>query len=253
MLRALKVVFAIALVFLFFFLVIARVPAEWGAWAVTRAVPQVMLGGVSGTLWSGRARTAMVVVEGQALELGALDWNLKAAPLLIMDACMDVRSARLTGEVCHGILSGTNTIEQLMLDQLPARMLDRAVGAQLTGNGSLTVQRAEISKSGQIRDLVGNFSWQGAKVNYGDGWLNLGSYSADLSDNDKGGVRAKITDTAGDFEINLSGEYTLGAEPALDGTVKPRRTASAMIVNALSLIAEPDDSGAYRITWPMGG
>ncbi len=251
--RALKVVFAVALVFLFLFLVVVRVPAEWGAWAVTQAVPHVKLGGVSGTLWEGRARSAMVVLDGQPLDLGALDWRFKATPLLIMNACVDVRSARLTGDVCRGILSGTNTVKQLMLDQLPARLLDRAVGAQLTGSGSLTVQGAEITDKGQIKELAGNFSWQGAKVNYGDGWLNLGSYSADLTDNGKGGVKASITDTAGDFEIRLSGEYGLGAEPVLDGTVKPRNTASAMIVNALSLIAEADDSGAYRITWPMGG
>ncbi len=251
--RALKVVFAVALVILFVFLVIARIPAEWGAWAVTRTVPNVKLGGVSGTLWEGRARSAMVVLDGQPLDLGVLDWNFKAMPLVILNACVDVRSVRLSGDVCHGVLSGTNTVEQLMLDQLPARLLDRSVGAQLTGTGSLTVQQAEITDEGQVRKLAGNFSWQGAKVNYGDGWLNLGSYSADLTDNGKGGVRAIITDTSGDFEISLNGEYGLGAEPVLDGTVKPRNTASAMIVNALSLIAEADDSGSYRITWPMGG
>lgn len=251
--RALKVVFGGALVILFVFLVVARIPAEWGAWAVTRSVPHVKLGGVSGTLWDGKARAAMLVLDGHPLDLGGLEWNFKAMPLLIMNACVDVRSARLSGDVCRGILTGSNAISRLMLDQLPARFLDRAVGAQLTGFGSLTVQEAEITDKGQVQKLAGTFIWQGAKVNYGDGWLNLGSYSAELSENGKGGVKAEITDTSGDFEIRFSGEYGLGAQPVLNGTVKPRSTASSMIINALSLIAEADDSGSYRITWPMGG
>lgn len=253
MLRLLKLVFIIVLVFLFFGLVIARTPAEWGAWAVHRAAPQVVLSGVTGTLWSGRAASAQVIIEDQSLDLGTLNWTLNRLPLLTSRACMRLESFRLNGDVCHGIFSGNTTVRQMTLDEIPASLLDRHVYAQMAGTASLTLQKAVINAQGNVRELDGNLVWLGARVNYGEGWLNMGSYVAEFTENNNGGARVLFTDTDGDFEVNLTGDYTPGGDPAIQGYVKPRPTAAAMIVNALSFMAEADDSGAYRLAWPMEG
>lgn len=253
MLRFFKLVFFIVLVFLFLGLVIARTPAEWGAWAVHRAAPQVVLSGVTGTLWSGRAASAQVIIEDQLLDLGTLEWTLRKLPLLASRACMQLESFRLNGDVCHGIFSGNTTLRQLTLDDIPASLLDKHVYAQMAGSSRLTLQKAVIDERHQVRELDGNLVWQGARVNYGEGWLNMGSYVAEFTENGNGGIRVQFTDTEGDFEVSLTGDYTPGRDPTMHGYVKPRASAAAMIVNALSFMAEADESGAYRLSWPMEG
>ena len=58
--RLAKLVFFIGLLVYFLVTVVARTPAEWGAWVAIKSVPGLSLTGVSGTLWSGRAGSAQV-------------------------------------------------------------------------------------------------------------------------------------------------------------------------------------------------
>lgn len=249
--RLLKILFVIGLVLYFLFMVVARAPAQWGAWAAIQAAPNLALTGVSGTLWQGRAATAQVRVGNEALDLGALSWKLNPWALLAAKLCLDVDSERVRGYVCR-TPSGKNTVRQLLADQLPMQLLNAQLGIQLGGTGSITLAEGRFDDQGRIEQLQGNITWQQARVNVGTGWFALGSYAADISENDNGGVAANITDIEGNFTVQLQGEMTPGEEPRVHGLITPKEGAQQPLVDALSVFTETLDDGSFRVAWPMG-
>lgn len=250
--RLLKLLFIVGLVLYFLVVVIARAPAQWGAWAALQAAPDLALTGVSGTLWDGQAATAQVRVGNEALDLGALSWELNPLALLTAKVCLDVESQMVRGYVCR-TASGKNTVRQLLADQLPVRMLNDMVGVQLGGTGSITIASGRFDDEGRIEELQGNLTWQQARVNVGTGWFALGSYGADIVDNDNGGVVANVTDLEGNFAVQLQGEINPGEEPRVNGLITPKEGAQQPLVDALSVFTESLDDGSFRVTWPIGG
>lgn len=250
--RLAKLVFFIGLLLYFVIAVVVRTPAEWGAWAALKAVPGLTLSGVSGSLWSGRAASAQVNINGQPLDLGSLQWQLNGWALFLLKACLNVESENARGYVCHGV-NGTTIAEKLLVDQLPAKLLDSVIGVQLGGIGSATFQRAVIGRDGSVKDLEGSVSWQRGAINVGTGWFALGSFAADLTDNEQGGIRANIHDLEGEFVVQLQGEYTPGGQPRVNGTVTPKENAPQPLKDALSVFAETLDDGSFKVSWPIGG
>lgn len=250
--RLAKVIFFIGLLLYFVVVVAIRTPAEWGAWAALQASPDLTLSGVSGSLWSGKAASAQVRVGDENLELGPLSWTLDGLSLLQLKACLDIDSQTATGYVCR-TFAGKNTAQKLLVDQVPMKLLDNTVGAQLGGTGSLTIDKARVTDEGRIEQLQGNVTWQRARVNAGTGWFALGSYAADLSANESGGVAAQIFDLEGNFEVQVQAEFTPGQEPRANGIIKPRPGAQQPLVDALSVFTETLDDGSFRVTWPIGG
>lgn len=252
--RLIKILFFVALIVYFVVLVAVRTPAQWGAYTVVQAVPNVRLAGVSGTLWSGRAAGAQLDLEGQALDLGVLQWQLNPASLLSLLGCVNVSSDRISGTLCRNLLSGKNTIENAFVDQLSAGMFNHELMVNLGGTAGLTVRRAVLDDHGSLKQMDGSVSWQRARINAGDGWFQLGDFGADLIHNDRGGVIAQIYDLEGPFAVELEVEYTPGdPQPRLNGVINPRPNAPSQIINALSIFTEMLDDGSFRVVWPMDG
>jgi general secretion pathway protein N len=249
--RLLKLLFFIGLGVYFLIAVLVRTPAEWGAWVALNALPGLSLTGVSGTLWNGRAASAQTYIYGQKVDLGAVQWRLKAWALLGLNACVDLKSQLATGNVCHGI-SGKTTVSKAMMDELPANLFS-SPGVQVGGTGSATLQHAVLARDGSLLELQGSASWQRASVNVGTGWFNLGSFAADLAGNDEGGIRARLQDLEGDFAVDMEVEFTPNKPFRAAGTVTPRDSAPPEIREALSAFAEQTDDGAFQIAWPIGG
>lgn len=250
--RLVKLLFIVGLIVYFAVVVIARAPAEWAASAALQAAPNLSLTGVSGSLWSGKAAAAEVLVGDQSLDLGTLTWEVDVLALLGLQACVDIDSERLRGTVCR-TANGKNTARQLFVDQLPVSMLNNYVGAQLGGVGNVTVEQGRFDDAGYIEQLQGNVTWQQARVNAGTGWFALGSFAADISENDEGGVRGDIFDLEGNFTVQLQAEYTPGQEPRLNGLITPKPGAQQPLVDALSVFTETLDDGSFRVIWPIGG
>jgi len=249
--RLAKLVFFVGLAVYFLIAVLARTPAEWGAWIALKSLPGLSLSGVSGSLWSGRAASAQTFIFGQKVDLGALQWRLKPWSLLTLNVCADLQSELANGGVCHGI-SGNTTVRKALLDQLPVRLFNPP-GIQLGGTGNATLQHAVIARDGSLKELQGSVSWQQAGINVGTGWFNLGSFAADVTGNDEGGIRAQIQDLEGDFAVAVQAEFTQGKPLRADGLVTPRDSAPQEIKEALSAFAEQQDDGSFKIAWPIGG
>lgn len=250
--RLAKLLFFIGLFVYFVFIVVIRAPAEWGAWAALQAAPNLSLTGISGSLWSGKAAAAEVIVGDESLDLGALTWEVDGLALLGLKACVDVDSARLRGTVCRTV-NGKNNVRQLFADQLPVKMLNDFVGAQLGGVANVTIENGRFDDAGRIEQLQGNVTWQQARINAGTGWFALGSFAADITDNGNAGVSGDIFDLDGNFTVQLQGEYTPGEEPRLNGLITPKPDAQQPLVDALSVFTETLDDGSFRVIWPIGG
>jgi general secretion pathway protein N len=178
-------------------------------------------------------------------------WRINAWKLLTLKACVDLTNHMVSGNVCHGI-DGVIRLNKVLVDQVPTKVLDSIVQAQLAGTANATFQQAAITRQGQIRELQGSVSWQQAGINVGTGWMNLGGFAADLSANGQNGLLADLRDLEGDFTIAVKADYTLGGELKMSGNIVPKPSAPQMLKDALGVYTEAQDDGSFKVTWPIG-
>lgn len=247
-----KLLFAIFLVGYFLFYIVANIPAKLVANEIVKAVPNLHLGVVSGTAWRGRAGAATVDIPGQTLDLGGVRWKVDVPSLLGLRLCMDVDTGVARGHVCRG-MTGTNTLQQFIVDEFPVSLLNNIVGAELGGVGEVTVRKAVVNDKGHVSDLDARMTWMRARGNGGGGWFPLGSFAADLTANGSGGVKAQVVDVDGEFEIKIDGEIGVNQLPKANGIIKPRENAPQALVDTLMVFTEVLDDGSYKVTWPIGG
>lgn len=250
--RTLKILFFIGLFFYFLYALAARAPAELAVKAVLDNSRGLTIGGVSGTVWKGKASSAQLLYDGELIDFGRVNWELEASALLAMKACATVETALFDKARFCRSPSGYNRIQELIIDDIPANMFNRWIGiASVDGNINLVIRNALVNDKGNVKAMDANLAWQGARIDAGAGWFDLGAYSADLSENGAGGVRALVTDLSGGYGLNAEGEYTVGSEPSVRASITPREGANQMVVDSLGLIAQPEDDGSFIVTWPM--
>lgn len=249
--RLLKLLLVVGLATYFCIVVVTRIPAGWGAYFLVQAAPNMQLNGVSGTVWQGEAANAKITIDGKTIDLGRLNWRLQPLALLQMKACAQIRSDLLNGDVCRNA-AGVNVLTDVMVDRLPARVLNDAMGAQLAGVGNITVGEFRVKDNGEILELDGSLTWNDAGINAGTGWFQLGSYAVDLTENGSGGLYADISDIEGEFDVAVRGDIKLREMPKLSGTIHPKAGAPDPLKQALSIFAEPLDDGGFRINFPGG-
>lgn len=249
--RLAKIAFFVGLVIYFVFSVISRVPAQWGAQVALQNAPGLTLGAVSGSLWSGKAASATINVQGQTIDLGGLSWDVDVWALLGLNVCADITSRMIQADVCRS-LAGMNRVDNLMLETFPAKMLDPIISfARLGGDIGITVKHLQVTDDGKIHKISANAFWDGARGEAGGGWFELGGFNADLKENGQGGVVATIVDTAGGFGLQMDAEYGFGGEYKADGIITPRPEANSELVVSLGLFTETLDDGTFRLKWPM--
>jgi general secretion pathway protein N len=249
----LKTLFILSLVIYFLFLLLARVPATWAAWAVQENVPGVWLTGVSGTLWDGRAKGGTLVVGEQKLPVENLRWQVHPWRLLGLRGCADI-TAEVMGQPASGTVCGAPgnrvTAENVQLSA-PMAIVSKWLGVRLAG--PVSMQLREVRAQGErIQALSGNISWRDARWHDGEQWANLGAFAADLSANDQGGIGARIFDLDGPFSLDLIGNFVLHQEPVVQGTIAATDSAPQQLRELLQLLGQPQDDGRYRVAWPPG-
>lgn len=204
----------------------------------------VVLGGVSGSLWQGRAAS----LQAGGIRLGELTWDLHVLKLLTARAAANIslrqNDAFATGEVVAlptgrveltdfsaswplaqlsggGIPSGWTGMLTLRLDELA---LDNGVPAAITG----TID---------ILQLVGPANRPAA----------LGSYrvifpAPEVSPGE-GQVVGTLQDSEGPIAVNGTVRLGPGRSYELGGLIATRPGAPADVVNALQYLGEPDGEG----------
>jgi Type II secretion system (T2SS), protein N len=217
------------------------------------APDSVVLSGVSGTVWAGRAALASV----GGLPMRELEWDLAALPLLIGRA-----SGHISGRFADGFVdtSAMATMRTLNLTDLElATSLDTlGVWLPLQGaRGSVSVNLEELtlrntwplSIVGTVR--VGQLEVPPLVPGGNATLVPLGSYELTNFELAERRLAAQLRDTDGPLEV--SGAVTLalpaagslqGAVPSFDGRVRERADLPAALREPLEfLTAEIDGSG----------
>ncbi|MEY4589542.1 MAG: hypothetical protein RL497_1618 [Pseudomonadota bacterium] len=242
-----------ALVVYFLYLVISSAPATLVSSLLAKAVPNLTLSSVSGTVWRGRALGAAVNLEGMPLNFGPLNWQLSPLSLFMLKGCANLNSAKLSGDFCRSV-SGSNQLSKVKLE-LPAGLASmylREAGASVDGMLLLQMDNARFTNNLQFDAMKGRLKWTGAKVSTNGMAFALGDYAADLSA-EKGALKAHLKDESGPIKVNLDAWVKPGQPPKVSGEIHPTEQAPEAIGDALSLFAEKSEAGSYKVTYPIGG
>lgn len=227
---------------LFLLFALANIPAIWGGYLLTRGTG-LALSGVTGTLWNGRASLASVTNAQQEYSLGQLSWQLRPLSLLSLAPCALVTTnlpqQQFAGEVCA---AGTDTIEIRNADvSVPAALLQPRLPVPIQGQFSAHINELQL-RGNVLLKLKGSLAWNGARVNTGASWLDIGSYAAELADNGNNGIKAQFFQLAGPVEVNLQVELNAPSGGRVAGELAAPKAffESANAIDMLAMFAQED-------------
>lgn len=224
---------------------VAMVPANQLA---MRLPPGVVMSGVGGTIWSGRARDLAI----NELSIGGIEWSCRPWRVFLLEwsCAVSLRpasggvSANLEGKFRSNEISGRDLSGQvpiaafeglvtprgwsglLELDVKTLRIIDRRP-ANATGTLFLRSLRAP----GAGGEMLGDF-----ELTVGEGSVGTGSLSGRLRD--LGGP----LHVRGTIELQPDGRYLMSGEAA------PGPGAGPAIFDTLSFLGPPDNQGRRPFT-----
>lgn len=189
-------------VILFLIFALTRVPAEWGAWLMTRQ-PGLAMSGVSGSMWKGQASLASLTLEGQTITLGKVQWDLQLLSLITLSPCVQV-SASGQVQTFNGVVCTTRggVIVKDADASFPVSLVQAKIPVPVRGD--LSVHLTEMRLRGNILlKLAGNLNWSNAQASNQVQWIPIGSIAAEFTDNGKNGVRAKVFDLESEMDLAI--------------------------------------------------
>jgi len=229
-------------VVLFLLFVISNIPAIWGAYMLTRGTG-VALSGVTGSIWNGRASLASVRTAEQEYSLGQLSWNLSPFSLLTLSPCAQVTTKlplqQFEGEICSGF---GGAIEVHNADvSLPVALVQGRIPVPIQGQLSAHIHEFGL-RANVLSKLKGNLTWNGARVNTGTNWLDIGSFAIELSDNGNNGVSAKLSQLSGPVDVSLQIEMTAPSGGKVSGELAAPKAffESAHALDMLAMFSQED-------------
>ncbi len=234
-----------ALALLFFISLLVSAPAR----LLSHLVPaeQVLMRGLTGTIWQGSASSVIVRLPQGYLQLGSVQWSLKPLSLLLLAPHLTVSTEwgaqTFSGEV---VARGQKDLEVSNVEaQLSASLLGRFAPVSVVGMFNLQLDRLQL-RQGLPYSALGRLVWQDAGWESARGLVPLGSYALDFEQAPAEALRGQVITLSGPLEASGSLELKdrrydvgilLGSEDTLD----------AQLQAMLSLIAVPEDE-RYRIS-----
>ncbi|MFC4307536.1 type II secretion system protein N [Steroidobacter flavus] len=203
----------------------------------------VQAGGVSGTIWNGRAQ----VLQVQGANIGSVEWKLHALPLFTLHANADVKVTRIDGFAQTQLSVGpTGTISlkslaaSLPLSALPPSAIPGGWAGTLNARFSqLTLEKGwptKVDGNLEVLDLNGP-ARKPAKA---------GSYRVlfDPAASTAEALKGAISD-AGDGPLQVNGTIQLKPDRsyAVSALIAARPDAPRNLVQALEFLGPPDAQG----------
>ena len=259
----LKVYWISVLVIIFVFIVVKNIPAQWGLWL---ANAPIQMSGISGTLWQGKAASAVVPLQNNtSFALGEVQWNLSPWSLLTASPCADLKTKlddqQISGIACAG-LSGDVQLENAQI-AVPAKVAEVfAPIVEIQGDILLHVENLNFSNN-RIEKLSGSGSWNGARFYNSTSWVGLGTLGFEFGEDGQGGVNAKVFDVEGPLQLQLNSQFDLVGGYNTQGEVSLRPNAPTEIADllnnytnvsrevqeVLSLFVERKGRDQYSVRW----
>lgn len=220
-------------------LLLANAPAR----LLLSVVPsdQVILQGLSGTLWNGRAGRALLASGSGWLHLGATRWKLSPFSLLTLSPRIEVASqwGRQT-LVADITLHSQHEVELRQVDLLlDAALLQQYLPVGLVGDIALQFEEILI-RDNTLGSAKGRIVWSDG------GWLSpqgrrlLGSYAIDVAPLDPGAVRGEVISLSGDLQASGAIELQQ-SQYSVDVLLSGRGLDDPQLRQALQLVAIPEN------------
>lgn len=227
---------------LFLVFVISNIPAIWGAYMLTRGTG-VALSGVTGSIWNGRASLASVRMTEREYSLGQLSWSLSPLSLLTLSPCAQVTTKlplqQFEGKICSG-LGGAIEVHNADVS-LPVALVQGKIPVPIQGQFSVHIDELGL-RGNVLSKLKGNLTWNGARVNTGANWLDIGSYAVEMSDNGNNGVSAKLFQLTGPMDVALQIELNAPSGGKVSGELAAPKSffESANATDMLAMFSQED-------------
>jgi len=208
---------------------------------------QLLLHGLSGTVWHGSASSLLLRLPQGYLHLGAVHWALRPLSLLRLAPHLELRSEwgnqTLAGEL---VLRGGRDLDVVYVNgQVAADLLRHFAPVSVDGILQLQLEGLKL-RDGLPQSVVGRLVWQDAGWRSPRGPVPLGSYALDIKQPPGEALNGQVITLAGPLQANGSVQLKerhyeldmlLGSEGAMD----------AQLSNMLTQIAVPEDAG-FRIS-----
>jgi hypothetical protein len=224
--------------------VAATCPANFAYRFAADRLGALRLSGISGSIWRGHAGSTQLF--GQ--ELGALDWQLEAAPLLNLDVLAHITLGG--GEItASGIVEHTSDAAIHVRDasfQLPAHLAAPALdipALQLLGDidGKLTQARL---RDAWLDDARGSLRWRNAAV-AGAAQAQLGDIEATFSSTPDGAIAGVVHDLGGPLQVDGTFKVSAGGFDA--DAVLAARDGNPQVAEALRYIGQVQADGSAHL------
>src|SRR5690606_12235278 len=227
---------------LFLVFAVANIPATWGGYFLTRGTG-IALSGVTGTLWNGRASLASLRTQVREYSLGQLSWQLRPWSLLGLSPCAQVTTRlpqqQFDGEICAG---ATGALQLRNADvSVPSILLQTYLPIPIQGQFSSHIDHLQL-QGNVLQSLKGNLTWNGARVNTGNKWLDVGSYAAEFTDNGNNGIKANFFELSGPMDVAIEVELTAPSGGRISGELAAPKAffESANALDILAMLAQED-------------
>ncbi|HEY0684880.1 MAG TPA: type II secretion system protein N [Steroidobacter sp.] len=203
----------------------------------------VSAGGVSGTIWNGRAQ----VLQIQGVNIGGVEWDLHALALLTGRLSADVKVTRIDGFATTQVSAtpaGTIRLKDLTaslpLSALPPNVIPGGWAGTLNGKfAQLTLEKGWPTQVDGTLDIV-DLTGPARKP------ANAGSYRLvlDPAASNAEVLKGAISD-GGDGPLQVAGTLELRPDRSykLDALISARPNAPRNLVQALEFLGPPDAQG----------
>jgi len=228
----------------FLVFLVAMVPAH----QVARRLPAgVAMDGVSGTVWSGRARN--VAVEGRAL--GALQWSCRPWRLVLLEWSCHVGLQPAGGDVAgdfSGDFSGNLTGRDIRGTAPISSFEGIATPRGWTGNLELELETLAVG-SGRPESASGRLLLRGLRAPGANG-ERLGDFELVVGEGSVGGatLNGRLRDLGGPLRVRGAIELFEDGRYLLRGDAAPGPGAGPAIFDTLGFLGPPDGQGRRPFT-----
>jgi len=240
---------ALALIVLFAAFLLVTAPARILPPLIHKLSPAVQLHHASGTLWQGEVASAVVALEGGALNLGKLSWRIKPLSLLWLKPAIhistDAGSHYFNADLAVSLLSQQLELENIT-GAFPLALLEPWLPPLARGQIELDIDRIAFDDK-RLLDASGKLYVQQLDWIALSRPMPLGSYIAELSVVDDG-LQVALSDRGAQLGAEGLLLISPGGSYQVDVRLSPGDQLAPEIANALVYMGRKTDEGDVLVT-----
>ena len=238
----------VCLVIYFIFLIV-KLPAAQ-VLSKIQLPKSVNISNISGTIWHGHAQRAQI----NGLPINDLNWSLSFFPLVLGKISTDFKVGNLRdldqiSATGHVSFSGQRFQSENLLAYVPANLAISLLPLPIPiqADGRFKVQLNEVDYQAGCQSFSGNGQWLNANFTGVTGVIELGSFDADLSCEDK----SIVLNVKQPNRFGLTAKTSIAANMkfTIKGRFKPEASLPKEVHQAAQFFGKADADGYYPINF----